>query len=106
VLAGTLEYDDWFKVYAAVRGLQQLTWTVDRNAQIGGGDAEYLDGLMERAIEASMVLVMVSFRGARKHRIRTAFNRVRYRFFPLDEDELLREAGLDPAELQEDDRRN
>jgi hypothetical protein len=104
VFAGTLEYDDWFKVYAAVRGLQQMTWTVDRDAQIGDDDAEYLDGLMERAIEASMVLVMVSFQGVRKHRIRSAFNRVRYRFSRYDEDELLREAGIDPAELHDDDR--
>ena len=104
VFAGTLEYEDWFKVYASVRGLQQLTWTDDRDAPIGDDDAEYLDGLIERAIEASAVLVMVAFQGVRKHRIRTAFNLVRYRFLPHDEDELLREAGIDPAELHDDEK--
>jgi hypothetical protein len=103
VFAGTLEYEDWFKVYLAVRGLEQLTWTVDGDAKIGDSDTEYLDGLMERVLEASALLTMVAFRGVRKHRIRTAFNRVRYRLFPGDEDEFLREAAIDPAELPEDD---
>jgi hypothetical protein len=40
VFAGTLEYDDWFTIYAAVRGLQQLNWTENREAQIGDDNTE------------------------------------------------------------------
>lgn len=105
VFAGTLEFEDWLKVYTAVRGLEQLTWTVDRDAPVGGDDTEYLEDLMERALQASALLTMVGFRGVRKRRIRAAFNRVRYRVFPGDEDELLRKAGIDPGELDQQDER-
>jgi hypothetical protein len=103
VFAGTLPFDDWFTVYAAVRPLEKMTHTAPRDGgRIGRQDADYLHDLIEKTTAAAMTLTMVAVSGVRRRRVRSALRGLWYRLRPPDEDEMLAEAGFDPRELHED----
>lgn len=103
VFAGTLPFDDWFTVYAAVRPLERLTHTAPRDGgRIGSQDADYLHGLIEKTTAAAMRLTMVALSGVRRRRVRSALRGLWYQLRPPNEDEMLAEAGFDPRELQAD----
>jgi hypothetical protein len=93
VFAGTLRHEQWSSVYAAVRGLQQMTLTTRRQDVIGQSDDAYLDALMVRAIDASAMLVRVGMLGPRRTPVRDVFFRLRYRLKPPDAETMLAEAG-------------
>lgn len=102
-LAGSLSWDEWFAVYSAVRSYEQLTHTAPEPAdeiRLGAdpGDAAYLEGLTQQAVEAGMVLTVVAISGpGRRQRIRRAVRALWWRIRPPDDEVLLAQAGWTEA---------
>jgi hypothetical protein len=93
VFAGALRWEEWFAVYAAVRGLQQLTYTALDTTRLGPADHEYISSLIARTTKATVVLTVVGVVGPggrtrASRRLRRLWWKVRP---PFDEDELLDE---------------
>lgn len=96
VFAGTLVWEQWFDIYAAVRALQQLTWYAadfPENALIrpGTDDERYLRDLIDQAMEGALTLAHVGIAGVGRHRLRRRMRRLWYRLRRSDDDELIEE---------------
>jgi hypothetical protein len=65
VFAGTLEWDEWFEIYAAARALEQLTWNApdDPDQRIGPGDHEYLEKVASAVTTGAVVCGAVGVSG-------------------------------------------
>lgn len=98
VFAGTLRWDDWFTIYKAVRAAEQLTHMAPETpgARIKSGDAKRLEDLADKMAEAAAVLIFIGISGPRRRRVRGLFIGLWRRIKPIDEDKLLREAGIEP----------
>jgi hypothetical protein len=104
VFAGALTYDDWFALYQAIRPMELLTLaaTHEDGSRVTGEGAERLREVIDRVVEAGMVLTVIGISGTKRRPLRRAFRGLWWTFRPPNQDDLLREAGLDPADFDSD----
>lgn len=109
VFAGSLDWDQWFEIYAAVRAWEQFTWNLPPNPdqtliRPGTDDAKYIDGLIDITIKAAVQCAVVGIRGVRQERVRNFVRNLRYRVRPPTDDELIEEVlgKQDPLSSPED----
>jgi hypothetical protein len=107
VFAGTLEWEQWFGIYAAVRAWEGFTWNLPPDPERteirpSSKGAAYVSSLGERAVEGAVQCSSIALRGVRRRRLRGALTSVWRRLRPLDEDKLIEQAGEKAIELPDD----
>ena len=113
VFAGTLGFDQWGSVYAAVRALQQMTWEDSEDPRVRATDADYMKMLTERCLDAAVVLTIVADAGVHRRRISRGLRRLRNRVLSANQDarfgRILEDLGVpadgDPLDPAPDDLR-
>jgi hypothetical protein len=111
VFAGTLDWEDWFDIYASVRALEQLTWNApdDPNIIIERHDP-YLDSVIEKTISGAVTCAAIGVSGTRWGGWRHWLRRMRRRLRPQSERDMLIEVlGDEEAAdeiLRDDDERH
>jgi hypothetical protein len=88
VFAGTIDFEQWGEIYAAVRALEQLTWAApdDPSELITEEQGEDLARLIEPTFGAAMECNVIGLAGVGRFRVRRFFRGIWRRVRPIDEE--------------------